>query len=124
MASPNENTMVADTAMFAIVLPASLPDEAMLLDVAVEGPNGQAPRLRKRAPPAMDWDSLPESLQLSLAGAALRHAAARIATQADTLASEMEAGGLQDRGGPDALRLLAAIVRVTGEAGMGGKLPG
>jgi hypothetical protein len=116
--------MVADTALFAIVLPASLPDEALLLDVAAGVPNGQAPRLRKRAPPTMDWDSLPESLQLSLAGAALRHAAARIATQADTLATEMEAGGLQDRGGPDALRLLAAIVRVTGEAGMGSKLPG
>jgi hypothetical protein len=29
----------------------------------------------------------------------------------------MEAGSLIDRGGPDALRLLAAVIRVTGESG-------
>jgi hypothetical protein len=34
----------------------------------------------------------------------------------------MEAGGLEDRGGPEALRLLAAIVEVTGEPGLGGAL--
>jgi hypothetical protein len=30
----------------------------------------------------------------------------------------MESGGLSDHGGPEALRLLAAVVRVSGEADM------
>ncbi len=77
---------------------------------------------RRRSPRVDDWDSLAEPLQLILAAAALRRAAATLALQAETLAREMEAGGLEDRGGPEALRLLAAIVEVTGEPGLGGAL--
>ena len=77
---------------------------------------------RRRRPRIDDWDSLAEPLQLTLAAAALRRAATTLAQQAETLAREMEAGGLEDRGGPEALRLLAAIVEVTGEPGLGGAL--
>jgi hypothetical protein len=70
---------------------------------------------RRDAGAVADWDSLPEPLQLMLADAALRRAAAIIAGQSETLACEMEAGGLQDRGGPEALRLLAALVRIAAE---------
>jgi hypothetical protein len=42
-------------------------------------------------------------------------AALTIVDQAEVLAVEMEAGSLSDRGGPEALRLLAAVVRITGE---------
>ena len=62
-----------------------------------------------------DWNSLSEDLQLVLAREALLRAAETIAGQAETLAQEMEAGCLEDRGGPDALRLFAAVVRVTGQ---------
>ena len=61
------------------------------------------------------WESLAEPLQLTLASAALRRAAVSIAYQAETLAREIETGSLQDRGGPDALRLLATLIRVTAE---------
>jgi hypothetical protein len=64
---------------------------------------------------AADWDKLAEPTQLALAAAAMRRAASVIAGQAETLACEIEAGGLQDRGGPEALRLLAALVRITTE---------
>jgi hypothetical protein len=62
-----------------------------------------------------DWDGLPEPLQLTLAAAALRRAAVSLAFQAETLAREMESGHVQDRGGPDALRLFATLVRVVNE---------
>lgn len=62
-----------------------------------------------------DWTILPDAVQLLLSREALRHAADKIAGQAEFLAGEMETGALTDRGGPDALRLLAAVVRVTGE---------
>ena len=62
-----------------------------------------------------NWNTLSEDLQLVLAREALQRAAETIAGHAETLAQEMEAGGLEDRGGPDALRLLAAVVRVTGQ---------
>ena len=39
-----------------------------------------------------------------------------VASQAEALAGVMEDGGLQDRGGPDALRLLAAVVQATAPA--------
>jgi hypothetical protein len=71
---------------------------------------------------ASAWDRLTEPLQLMVASAALRRAAASIAFQAETLAREMESGGLEDRGGPDALRLLAAVVRVTSEDGLADSL--
>ena len=60
-----------------------------------------------------DWNTLSESLQLHLAGAALRHASETVARHAEIIAGEIESGTLSDQGGPDALRLLAAIVRAT-----------
>jgi hypothetical protein len=59
----------------------------------------------------LDWDNLPEDLQITVAREALIKAGAIIATQADTLAAEIELGNIADRGGADALRLLAAILR-------------
>lgn len=62
-----------------------------------------------------NWNVLDEEVQLSLSREALKHASETIADQAETIAGEMETGSLADRGGPDALRLLAAVVRVNGE---------
>ncbi len=61
-----------------------------------------------------EWTILPDAVQLHLAHEALRQALETVAGQAETLAGVMEEGELQDRGGPDALRLLAAVVRATG----------
>ena len=58
-----------------------------------------------------DWTLLTDGAQLALSRAALAKAAETIAEQAESLAGEMETGALDDRGGPDALRLLAAVVR-------------
>ena len=58
-----------------------------------------------------DWNILTEGTQLALSQAALVQASDTIADQAETLADEMECGSLDDRGGPDALRLLAAVIR-------------
>jgi PPE-repeat protein len=71
----------------------------------------------------VDWDSVAEPLQLRLAAAAWRRAAASIALQAETLAREMETGMLEAWDGPEALRLLAAVLRVTSEDGLHGALP-
>ncbi len=60
-----------------------------------------------------EWKRLSEPLQLKIASEAMRHAAAIVASQAEDLAAEMEAGTLRDRGGPDALRLLAALIRAS-----------
>ncbi len=60
-----------------------------------------------------DWNGLPDDLQLALAREAMRRAAETIAGQAEALAGEIEIGGLADRGGPEALRLLAAVVRLS-----------
>ena len=65
-----------------------------------------------------DWTLLSDELQLTLSRDALCRAGETIAGQAETLAIEMETGGLADRGGPDALRLLAAVVRVAGRDAM------
>lgn len=54
-------------------------------------------------------------MQLALSREALRRAVETVADQAEVLAEEMAAGTLADHGGADALRLLAAIVRVSGE---------
>lgn len=62
-----------------------------------------------------DWNLLSDELQLTLSREALRRAVETIAGQAEILAGEIEGGTLADRGGPDALRLLAAVVRATGE---------
>jgi hypothetical protein len=66
------------------------------------------------AVPLCDWGLLSEPLQLAVAREALARAAETIAGQAMVLAAEMEEGVLPDRGGPEALRLFAAVVRVTG----------
>lgn len=65
-----------------------------------------------------DWNLLSEDVQLFVSREALRRAAEIVAGQAETLAEEIEIGTLSDRGGPDALRLLAAIVRVAGQEPM------
>ncbi len=62
-----------------------------------------------------EWNLISEALQLFLAREALRRASDAIAGQAEVLAEEMEAGSLIDRGGPGALRLLAAVVRASGD---------
>ncbi len=59
------------------------------------------------------WAELPDELQLALAREAMRRAAQTLAEHAEMLALEMDSGTLQDRGGPDALRLFAAVVRAT-----------
>jgi len=61
-----------------------------------------------------DWDLLSEEAQLRLAREAMQRAADAIANHAELLATEMEAGAIADHGGPDALRLLASMVRLTG----------
>jgi hypothetical protein len=61
-----------------------------------------------------DWNLLSEALQIALSREALHRASTTIATQAEVLAGEMECGGLADRGGADALRLFAAVVRMEG----------
>ena len=62
-----------------------------------------------------DWHRLPEDSQITLAREALLRAAEIIAGHAEILAQEMETGGLEDHGGPDALRLLAAVIRMTSQ---------
>jgi hypothetical protein len=59
------------------------------------------------------WNNLPEDLQLVLSKEALRRAAETLADHAELLAEEIDRGTLADRGGPDALRLFAAVVRAT-----------
>jgi hypothetical protein len=65
------------------------------------------------------WNTLPEDLQLVLSREALRRAAETLAEHADLLAEEMDRGTLSDRGGPDALRLFAAVVRATNSDAFG-----
>ncbi len=59
-----------------------------------------------------DWTLLSDELQLVVSREALQKASDIIAEQADLLAREIDGGRLEDRGGADALRLLAAIVRL------------
>lgn len=61
-----------------------------------------------------DWTMLSDESQIVLTQQALLRASETIAQQAELLAHEMEQGHLRDHGGPEALRLLAAVVRVTG----------
>jgi hypothetical protein len=58
-----------------------------------------------------DWHTISEPLQLQLAQEALRQASSSIAAYAEALAEEMEAGFMSDRGGNEALRLFANLVR-------------
>jgi hypothetical protein len=66
-----------------------------------------------------DWHLLTEDVQLTLSREALRRAAETLAEHAEILAREMEHGALLDRGGPDALRLFAAVVRATNRDAFG-----
>lgn len=59
-----------------------------------------------------DWNLMSDDTQLALSHAAMAKASETIARQAEILADEMESGCLADKGGPEALRLLAAVVRV------------
>jgi hypothetical protein len=63
----------------------------------------------------LEWDRLSDELQIVLAREALRRAGTIIATQAEVLAQEIELGNITDRGGANALRLLAAILRGSAE---------
>ena len=65
------------------------------------------------------WTALTEDVQLVLSREARRRAAATLAEHAELLAEEMERGTLSDRGGPDALRLFAAVVRATNDDAFG-----
>jgi hypothetical protein len=71
------------------------------------------PKGRSRDYPAMpaSWTELSDDVQLTLARESMRRAAETIAGQAEALAEEFEEGGLEDRGGSEALRLFAALVR-------------
>lgn len=62
------------------------------------------------------WSLMSDELQLALSREALRRASTIIAEQAVLLAREMDQGRLEDRGGGDALRLFAAIVRLNSDA--------
>jgi hypothetical protein len=66
-----------------------------------------------------DWNTLAEEVQLALSREALRRAAETLADHAELLALEMERGTLTDRGGVDALRLFAAVVRATQQDAFG-----
>ena len=59
------------------------------------------------------WHDFTEQQQLALSQEALRRAAETLASHAEVLAREMEGGALIDQGGPEALRLFAAVVRAT-----------
>jgi hypothetical protein len=65
------------------------------------------------------WHALPDETQLILSREALRRAAETLATHAELLAREMEGGALLDQGGPEALRLFAAVVRATNAEAFG-----
>ena len=69
--------------------------------------------------PRANWNNLSDDLQLALSREALRRAADILAGQAELLAAEMEGGALIDRGGADALRLFAAVVRTTNQDAFG-----
>jgi hypothetical protein len=64
-----------------------------------------------------EWSYLPDEVQLTLSREALRRAVSTLAQHAELLAEEMESGALSDRGGPEALRLFAAVVRATQNGG-------
>ncbi len=66
-----------------------------------------------------DWYLLSDDLQLVVSGEAMKTAMLTVAGQADALAKAMAAGVLVDRGGVDALHLLAAVMRLTSEDGQG-----
>jgi hypothetical protein len=74
-----------------------------------------APQARSTNLLVARWEDLPDEVQLMLSSQALLRAADIIARQAEALAGEIENGGLADLGGSEALRLLAAVIRRSGE---------
>lgn len=74
---------------------------------------------RPRPASLSPWHDLPDETQLVLSREALRRAAETLAAHAELLAREMEAGSLLDQGGPEALRLFAAVVRATNAEAFG-----
>ncbi len=64
------------------------------------------------------WSRLPEVEQLALANAALLRALDVLVADAELLATEIDRGALTDRGGAEALRLLACIIRTAGRGGL------
>jgi hypothetical protein len=66
-----------------------------------------------------DKNILSDDMQALLQREAMRQAAGIIARQAEFLAEEMIEGVLYDRGGPNALRLMAGIIRVNGSETFG-----
>lgn len=77
-----------------------------------------APDNGSTMPPAT-WESLPDDVQIALSREAMRRAAETLADHAELLAREIEAGSLTDRGGAEALRLFAAVVRATQQDAFG-----
>ena len=71
------------------------------------------PAVTPNPPHQSAWNNLPADLKLYLARAALHRAAQLLAEHACLLAQEVEAGHLDDDGGPAALRLFAQVVRQT-----------
>lgn len=61
------------------------------------------------------WNDLPDPLQLLVAQRAMRRAACTIAGQAEQLAGAIEDGGLRGLDGPEALRLLAVLIRLAAQ---------
>lgn len=59
----------------------------------------------------IDWHTISEPLQLQLAQEAMRQASSNLAAYAEALADEIEGGFVSDRGGNEALRLFANLVR-------------
>lgn len=62
-----------------------------------------------------DWNQLSKGVQVALAQEALHRAALVFADQAETLADAMDDGSVADRGGAEALRLFAAVLRAEDE---------
>ena len=57
------------------------------------------------------WDRLSEECQVQVAEAAMQRANEILARQAEALADEIAQGDLADRGGAEALRLFASLIR-------------
>ena len=65
------------------------------------------------------WDQISEDCQLLLAQEAMQRACELVAARAEALAEEFDRGLIADRGGADALRLLARLVRLARERAEG-----
>lgn len=57
-----------------------------------------------------DWNSIAPEIQMALSRQALRYARSLVGAHAEILADRMERGDLPELSGPDALRLMAALL--------------